>query len=45
VVDDPAPPWHLAEPVPLVLDESKLDEARLPVFTPDGPGVLWSNSG
>lgn len=42
--DDPAPPWQLAGPVPLVLDESRIeqfDEAWLPVLTPDGPGVLW----
>jgi hypothetical protein len=36
------------EPVPIVLDESRIqefDEAWLPVLTPDGPGVLWwSNS-
>jgi len=33
---------------PLVLDESRLgemDEARIPVITPDGPGLLvWNNS-
>jgi hypothetical protein len=46
--DGPAPPRQLAEPVPLVLGESRIDqfdEAWLPVLTPDGPGVLWwSNS-
>lgn len=35
-------------PLPLVLDESRLsevDEAWVPVVTPDGPGVLvWENS-
>ncbi|MFJ5924763.1 DUF6210 family protein [Kitasatospora sp. NPDC092948] len=35
-------------PVPLVLDESRLaevDEAWVPVVTPDGPGILvWENS-
>ncbi|MFJ8108557.1 DUF6210 family protein [Streptomyces sp. NPDC096132] len=35
-------------PAPLVLDESRLsevDEAWVPVLTPDGPGVLvWENS-
>lgn len=35
-------------PVPLALDESRLgevDEAWVPVVTPDGPGVLvWENS-
>ncbi|GAA1253618.1 hypothetical protein GCM10009665_50360 [Kitasatospora nipponensis] len=35
-------------PMPLVLDESRLsevDEAWVPVVTPDGPGVLvWENS-
>ncbi|MFD4657141.1 DUF6210 family protein [Kitasatospora sp. NPDC058444] len=35
-------------PTPLVLDESRLsevDEAWVPVLTPDGPGVLvWENS-
>ncbi|MGW2646638.1 DUF6210 family protein [Streptomyces sp. NPDC001393] len=35
-------------PTPLALDESRLadvDEAWVPVVTPDGPGVLvWENS-
>ncbi|WP_030472903.1 DUF6210 family protein [Lentzea aerocolonigenes] len=47
VDDDPAPPWQLAEPVPLVLDESRIDqfdEAWLPVLTPDGPDVSWWSS-
>lgn len=43
VDDDPAPPWQLAEPVPPVLDESRIDqfdEAWLPVLTPDDPDVV-----